>query len=264
MEEIVEKPEKKKDIKSSAVIETNKEMPITYMSMGKEITLTPAMVRTLSNNNRFITDDEIVLFMEMCRFSGLNPFMKEAYLIKFDEKKPAQQVVSLAAVMRVADENPAYDGMDDGIVVKTSDGKIIERVGCILYPGETILGGWAKAFRKDRNHPAIAKLSIKEFSKGQALWVSSAALMINKCAKVAALRKLFPSQFVNTYTEEELQMTGATEPIKQEPVNREKVYDIEVEDKDITYDGEVVAEISSKKTKEDNNHPDIDVDSDFV
>ena len=34
-------------------------------------------------------------------------------------------------------------------------GEITERNGCFSAPDETIIGGWARVFRKDREHPGI-------------------------------------------------------------------------------------------------------------
>lgn len=176
---------------------------ITYKtSSGDTVALNSAMVHKLTNNNRFITEDEIALFIETCKFQKLNPFIKEAYLVKYDDRKPASTVVSLGAFMRIADETPSYRGIEDGITVRTAQGSIVDREGAILYPGETLIGGWAKVSRADRV-PSVARASYKECSKGQAMWNSSPCMMINKVAKVWALRKAFPSAFAGMYVAEE-------------------------------------------------------------
>lgn len=178
---------------------------VTYKVNNEEIKLTEQIVRNLTNNNSNITSMEIDLFVNLCKFAKLNPFMREAYLVKYKNDAPAQMVVSLNAFMRIADEQQDYDGMEDGIVVQTSDNKIIDRAGCLMYNGEKLIGGWAKVYRKNRKIPSFARLSLKEYGKTQSTWNSMPATMINKCAKVSALRKAFPSTFNNMYMEDELQ-----------------------------------------------------------
>lgn len=206
----------------------NESTAITYKtSSGDTVTLTPAMVRKLTNNNRYITEDEIVLFIETCKFQKLNPFIKEAYLVKYDGNKPASTVVSLGAFMRIADENKNYGGIEDGVTVRTAQGAVVDRQGAIMYPGETLIGGWAKVHRSDRV-PCVARASYKECSKGQAMWNNSPCMMINKVAKVWALRKAFPSAFAGMYVAEEV--TGEQSETPDYAGKTEEEFDIPMTD----------------------------------
>ena len=57
---------------------------INYEVNNEEVKLSPAMVRKyLVNGNGKVTDQEVVMFMQLCRYQKLNPFLKEAYLVKF-------------------------------------------------------------------------------------------------------------------------------------------------------------------------------------
>jgi phage recombination protein Bet len=214
-----------------------KENPVIYDINGQNITLTNAAIRQLTNNNTLITNDEIAMFVELCKYQRLNPFIKEAYLVKYDGGKPAQQVTSLGAFMRIAEEHPKYEGIEDGIIVQTADGKIADRVGCISYSGEVLLGGWAKVYRADRKIPSVARLSLKEYTKGQATWNSSPATMINKCAKVSALRKAFPKALNGLYEEDELK---SADVIPQMPTPQNKEYDID--ETEPTVEGDIFME----------------------
>lgn len=200
---------------SKELATTNENEIVNYKtSNGTEIKLTPRIVLdTIANGQKFITDNEVILFMEICKNQKSNPFLRESYLIKYDETKPAQNVTGLGFFERVADEHPQYDGKRDGIIVQNTKGEIIERLGCMKYPNEILLGGWCEVYRKDRKFPTITRLSLSEYSKGQSTWKQLPTVMINKCAKVGALRTAFPSQFNGCYAEEELVATGEVHPI---------------------------------------------------
>lgn len=193
---------------------------ITYkLSNGETVSLNEAVVRKLANNNPNITQGEISLFLELCKYQKLNPFVGEAYLVKYDSSKPASRVVSLSAFSRIADEQPTFDGMEDGIIVKKGD-QYIDREGCIFFPGETLVGGWATVYRKDRSKPFKARVMLSEYNKGMAMWKSMPTVMINKVAKVTAFRKAFPAAMNGCYTEEELDITP---PPKREVMTDEAI-----------------------------------------
>lgn len=221
--------EQTKPNKKEIVVAKERGQVVTYKVGNQEITLHPQAVKMLTNDNKYINEGEISMFIELCKYQELNPFIKEAYLVKYDNSKPAQQVTALSAFSRKADDNPNFSGMEDGIVVKSGD-KIIKREGCMLYPNETLLGGWAKVYRSDRQVPTYVELSLKEYSKGQSTWNVMPATMINKCAKVGALRKAFPSTFSGMYIADE--MSNET---KQD--NSYEVVDI-----DDIIDGEIITE----------------------
>lgn len=249
---------------SAVALKGNDNNIVTYqVSGGQEVTLTNTAIRQLTNDNKFITDGEIELFINLCKFQRLNPFTREAYLVKYDNSKPAQMVTALGAFMRIADEQPTYDGIEDGIVVQTSDRKIVDREGCIMYPGETLLGGWAKVYRSDRKFPASIRLDLKEYSKGQSTWSSMPKTMINKCSKVAALRKAFPNAYQGLYSEDEIKNTIVPEMEIQDDanvINTTKVYDINSEEpKETIVEDTIVVEPSEENAKTQNVEDEEDI-----
>lgn len=251
-------------INANNSIQKKEEYTITYKVGENDVVLTPSVVNMLTNGNKFITADECRWWMETCKMRKLNPLIKESYLVKYDNSKPAQQVTSIGAIERIADSNPDYDGEESGITVQTVDGKIVDRIGAITYPSETLLGGWCKAYRKSRpTRPCVVKISLKEYSKGQSTWNAMPNSMIVKCARAAALRRLFPADFAGMYTEDELMATGVIHAeTTGESTANEQTYDIsdtEVEDK-------VIRELDVKVPPKEDMGLDFDVvdDSDFV
>ena len=175
----------------------------TYNVGGYEIKLSKKIVRdTLLRGNETVTDDEIVSFIALCKFNQLNPFIKESFLVKY-KNSPAQMIVSKDAFFKRADMCRNYDGFDAGVIVIAADGKVIERDGCFVAPGETLVGGWCKVYRTDRTHPTVAKVNLSDYDKNQSVWVNMKSTMIAKVAKVQALREAFPNQLSTLYTEDE-------------------------------------------------------------
>jgi len=154
---------------------------------------------------------EVAYFMELCRAQRLNPFLNEAYLVKF-QGKPAQIMVAHKALVKRAEQHPEYDGMEHGVVVMR-DGQVHQEQRGAYYPeaGEVLLGGWAKVYRKDRRMPIYAERSFKSMNKGQANWKSMPDVMIDKCAQAAALREAFPDELRAMYVREEMGSVPAQE-----------------------------------------------------
>lgn len=156
------------------------------------------------------TDAECKIFLETCKQYHLNPFTKEAYLIHYDNKNEdtaSSIVLGKNCYMQMAERHPSYDGFEAGVIVLTADGQLLNREGSIVYDGdggETLLGGWAKVYRKDRTRASYEEVKLSEYDTGKSLWSGKKATMIRKVALVHALREAFPSTFGALYDESEV------------------------------------------------------------
>lgn len=178
------------------------ESKFTYNVGGNEVTLTPQTVANyLVRGNSKATEQDIIMFISLCKFNKLNPFLNEAYLVKYGTQ-PAQMITSKEAYFKRAEENPNYKGIRSGIIVMRQK-QIQEVEGCFLAPGDLLLGGWAEVYRADREYPVVAKVNLSEYDKKQSVWNEKKSTMIAKIAKVQALREAFPSQLGAMYTAEE-------------------------------------------------------------
>lgn len=176
--------------------------PVVFEVNGNEVKLTGNTVsQYLTRGNGDVSEQEIVMFINLCRFQKLNPFLNEAYLIKFGSQ-PAQIIVSKEAFMKRAESHANYEGMEAGIIVER-DGDLIEVEGAVKAKSDTLVGGWAKVHRNDRIRPIKVRISLEEFGKGQATWKEMPLNMIRKTAIVNALREAFPDNVGAMYTEEE-------------------------------------------------------------
>ena len=187
------------------------ELIVSYEVNNEEITLTPQIVQDyLVGTSAKITIPEFKLFAELCKARKLNPFLKEAYCIKYSNNLPATIVVGKDAVLKRAVLNPNYNGIKSGIIVLDSNGNIIERKGTFKLSNETLVGGWAEVFRKDWQNSVYCSVSLEEViqkkSNGQpnSNWEKQPATMIEKVAKVRALREAFVEDLGGMYEAEEM------------------------------------------------------------
>ena len=153
------------------------------------------------------------MFLELCRHQGLNPWVRDAYLIKYGKDSEATMVTGKDAFMKRADKHPHFDGIESGVIVQKGD-HIENRVGTLVLDGEKLVGGWARVARNDRKIDVCPTVSMEEFNSGRGLWQKMPGVMIEKCAIVTALRRAFPSTFAGMYDAAEIsnvEVTGSGE-----------------------------------------------------
>lgn len=177
---------------------------ITYNVGDEEVTLSRTIVRQYlcrGDANAF-TDAEIVQFMSLCRANGLNPFVGDAYLVKYNKDSPAQMITSKSAFMKRAETGLNYDGFRAGVIVMRNN-KVEEVEGSFCLPQDMLLGGWAEVHRSDRSFPIVARVSLKEYHSGKSTWAAKPATMIRKVAIAQAFREAYPINLGGMYTPEE-------------------------------------------------------------
>ena len=203
---------------------------VQYEVDGQEVKLSMNIIKKylVSGNAENISDQELVMFLNLCQYSKLNPWLKEAYCIKYGSN-PATMVVGKDAFMKRAELNKAYDGMAAGVVVVDEEtGKIESRVGTLKLEGEKIVGGWAEVWRKDREHSTRVEVSFDEYAgrtKDGSLnsqWKSKPGTMIRKVALVQALREAFPGALRGMYSAEEF---GMDEPAMTASISQDQAFD---------------------------------------
>lgn len=184
---------------------------IEYKCGEETVKLSPSIIRTyLVNGNGDVTDQEIAMFLNLCRFQHLNPFLREAYLIKFGSQ-PATIVVGKEAITKRAMRNERFAGQEAGIVIHHPDkGELEKRTGSLVLNGEQIVGGWAKVYVKGYTVPIEAVVSYQEYvgttkdGTVNSQWSKKPATMIRKVALVQALREAFPEDLGGMYSSEEV------------------------------------------------------------
>ena len=201
----------------------NKEVAVIYDVDGEQIKLTPKIVQDyIVGTDAQITMPEFKMFTSLCKARKLNPFLKEAYCIKYG-KQPAQIVVGKDAVLKRAILNPNFDGIESGVIVQSIEtGEVIERKGTFYIKAEEkLVGGWARVYRKNWTHPTYCSVSFDEVAQTKSdgslnsNWTGKGATMVEKVAKVRALRETFVEELGGMYEAEEIGVDLPSETAQQ-------------------------------------------------
>lgn len=166
------------------------------------------------------TDQEVLMFLELCKAQKLNPFVRDAYLVKFGSQQ-AQIIVGKDVFIKRAYDNPNFNGMKAGVVVIDKNGELKEREGALKLPGEELVGGWCEVYLKDKDFPVRSVPSFEEYAQKtkegrlNSMWSSKGATMIRKVAQSQALREAFPKELRGLYQEEEM---GINKNLPQKPI----------------------------------------------
>lgn len=195
---------------------------VEYKSNDETVKLSPYIVkRYLTNGNGAVSDQEVAMFINLCRYQHLNPFLREAYLIKYGSS-PAAMVAGKEVFTKRARRMQDFDGFQAGIIVMR--GEIFEnRVGAAVFPNEKLLGGWAKVFIKGYSVPVEISVAFDEYAGRKAdgtlnnQWSTKPATMIRKVALVQALREAFPEELQGMYAAEEVNAPDLSETPLEQP-----------------------------------------------
>lgn len=141
------------------------------------------------------TDDELVLFSEVCKKTGLDPFSRQIYAVPMGGKMTIQ--VGIDGLRLIADRSGQYTGSQT------------------FWCGED--GVWKEVWLK-KEPPMAAKTVVyknggngfvgvalwSEYNQGKGLWSKMPIHMIGKVSEAAALRRAFPAELSGLYATEEM------------------------------------------------------------
>lgn len=206
---------------------------VKYNTDHGEITLTSKIVRDyLVPSNSMVTDQEIGMFLKLCEYQKLNPFLREAYLVKYGDF-PASIVTGKEVFTKRAMKREDYAGLQAGITVLRND-KLERREGSLLLDGEKLVAGWAKVFVKGKEVPFFEEVSKDEYEGRKkdgtptGMWATKPATMLRKVAIVHALREAFPQDYEGLYSPEEINTVDMTTlPDKPVQIDTNKVVELE-------------------------------------
>ncbi|WP_044283528.1 phage recombination protein Bet [Myxococcus stipitatus] len=168
---------------------------------------------------RGISEDEFALFIEQCKRSGLDPLLKEAFCVarrqNVGNRERPNWVTkyefqpSEAGMLARAERFPDFKGIqasavfaEDDIVVDQGRGEVVHRFNPAKRKG-ALVGAWSRVVR-DGKLPVVVWLDFSGYVQQTPLWAKIPTTMIEKCARVAALRKAYPEAFGGLYVREEM------------------------------------------------------------
>ena len=209
-------PEEQKEVRVIERIIENREIA-PQDAFGK---LTKSQVTLIKNTvAKGSSDDELRLFVQVCKGANLNPFLRQAHLVPFwDSKEGVERraiIVGIDGFRAVAESSGAYAGNDDPIhegeneieieVWGDDKKKHPKKLGTPVKSTVTvykIVGGQRYPFtataRWDEYYPGAKKGN---------QWHKMPYMMLGKCAEALALRKAFPKLLSGMYAAEEMDKT---------------------------------------------------------
>jgi phage recombination protein Bet len=153
-----------------------------------------------------LTANEFALLVNMGKATGLNPFLREIWAVKYDDKSPAQVFIGRDGYRKVAQSNPDYDyHVVDSVYEKDSFSRESDEVkhAYSLNDRGALVGAYCTVKRKNASKPCFVFVKLNEYSTGKALWATKPETMIKKVAEAQGLRMAFQSLFSGTYDESE-------------------------------------------------------------
>jgi phage recombination protein Bet len=151
------------------------------------------------------TDAQFRMFVEVCKATGLNPFLKEIWYI------PSVGVMAgRDGYLRVANEHPQFDGMST--TVDRDEKGVPIKATCSVW-------------RKDRGHPITCEAYYNEYKKAGSVWSTYPSAMISKVAEVLALKRSFAINGVVTEEEIGQQEERGSKEAQQEVAHR-RIHDL--------------------------------------
>lgn len=190
-----------------------------------EFSLSPSIIQNyLVRGGGRVTKQETIMFLSLCKYNKVNPFLNEAYLIKFGSQ-PAQIVIGKEAFLKRANENPNYRGFKAGVIVKRGD-TYHEQEGSFVGEDDILVGGWAEIHTENRiplKHSVTLSEHIGKKKDGtiNSMWSSKPAMMIRKVALCQALREALPNSYQAMYSEEETNVDTSKYKMVEEPTRAE-------------------------------------------
>jgi len=153
-----------------------------------------------------LTDLEFKAFVGMGKATGLNPFLRELWSVKYDKTKPAQIFIGRDGYRKIAQQHPAYDYhrveavySEDNYVNDNGD---IRHTHGFANRG-TLLGAYCVVKRKDATKEMVTSVLFSEYDKKQSNWMSMKETMIKKVAECQGFKTAFQEKFSGLHHEYE-------------------------------------------------------------
>jgi phage recombination protein Bet len=172
-----------------------------------------------------LTDLEFKTFCHVGKTSGLNPFLREMWAVKYKHSSPAQIFIGRDGYRKAAQRDIEYDYHQADAVYSNDIFKMINGIPhheYTLTDRGHLVGAYCIAKRHKSSQPMFVFVDFKEYNLRQSMWQSKPATMIKKVAESQCLRACFQDVLGGTYTPEEVPISRVydTSPNAPEPTSQ--------------------------------------------
>jgi phage recombination protein Bet len=187
-----------------------------------------------------LTPTEFTMFVEMGKSLNLNPFVREIWAVKYDNRAPSI-FIGRDGYRKNAQSQSDYNGHSkeaiyENDVFEIENGRVKHKIN--FNNRGRLIGAYCEVYRKGIDHPFRESVKFSEYNTGFSNWKRMPETMIKKVAEAQALRMAYQSVFAGTYDESERweEPPGGNTASKartnqngnKPPINIEKAEDAEV------------------------------------
>lgn len=164
-----------------------------------------------------LTALEFQFFIGLGKATGLNPFAKELWCVKYGSG-PAQVFIGRDGYRRAALSHPDYDYHQCDTVYQNdsfevSNGEIRHTYN--LKDRGQLVGAYCVTKRIRASKSVYVFVKFSEYNTGKSLWASKPDVMCKKVAESHGLRAAFQDLLGGTYTPEEMSDEVVQRPVAQ-------------------------------------------------
>ena len=178
-----------------------------------------------------LTEMEFQFFVGLGKASGLNPFTREIWCVKYQDNAPAQVFIGRDGYRKAAQAHSEYDYHQCDAVYENDKFEVINgdvKHSYSLTNRGNLIGAYCIAKRHKSSRPIYVFAELKEYSTGKSLWnnqTGKPATMIKKVAESQCLRACFQDLLGGTYGEEEMGEGAEGGPIRHKESKSQALMD---------------------------------------
>jgi phage recombination protein Bet len=210
-----------------------------------------------------LTDGEFQTFVNLGKSTGLNPFLREIWAVKYGSAA-AQIFIGRDGYRRSAQSHPQYDYHHVDAVYSNDDFHFdlvkgeVNHVYNFKDRGK-LVGAYCLVKKRNSSKPIFVFVDVQEYNTSKSVWADKPATMIKKVAEAQGLRMAFQELFAGTYEESENWVKTETPVYSKVYNNKMKV----VESQMIEVDGTEELDLNCDITKIESSYSLEDLENNY-